>query len=556
MKKKIVGILMFMLLIFATVLPVAGTMNVGKTSNEENNILGLDEVTPNEGLPPESSQLKGDRQDSDWDYWSNPPHMIAMNSGSVCIGTTNPLAKLTVNGYIMADDIYNPGQRYIQLESAGAQTIRATNDLYIDYAGVCHFGVHSGNGKVAIAKTWPQYQLDVGGDIGCTDLYASGNVGIGTTSPTEKLDVAGTAQMTWFKMPTGASDGYVLTSDGSGMGTWQEAPSDGIGGSGTSNYIPKFTDSTTLGDSVIYETGGNVGIGTTNPIAKLTVKGSALYGTIRLIETDDPHDEVHKSLLFIGNEAQDNYTEARMSFGAYGNATPGQGAHNRAMLAALYDPLGGNYGGQFRFKVRHGTTSYHDAITIRATGNVGIDTADPSEKLEVNGNVKATSFFGDGSSLTGVVITESDPIFTASAASGISTGDITNWNTAYGWGDHASAGYDTSDDTWAGTGNVYTTSGNVGIGTNTPEYLLDISGGSDIVAQFSGRVKGADAVNDDEFVTKGQVESSSSTFYTPTETIDPNGNIGDTAWDSNYFYVKTSQGWKRLALETWSVSME
>lgn len=40
--------------------------------------------------------------------------------------------------------------------------------------------------------------------------------------------------------------------------------------------------------------------------------------------------------------------------------------------------------------------------------------------------------------------TESDPIFTASAASGILAGDITNWNTAYGWGDHSTQGYLTS----------------------------------------------------------------------------------------------------------------
>lgn len=40
--------------------------------------------------------------------------------------------------------------------------------------------------------------------------------------------------------------------------------------------------------------------------------------------------------------------------------------------------------------------------------------------------------------------TETDPIFSASAASGIASGDITNWNTAHGWGDHAAAGYLTS----------------------------------------------------------------------------------------------------------------
>ena len=40
---------------------------------------------------------------------------------------------------------------------------------------------------------------------------------------------------------------------------------------------------------------------------------------------------------------------------------------------------------------------------------------------------------------------ETDPVFAASAAAAINTGDVTNWNTAYGWGDHATAGYLTSE---------------------------------------------------------------------------------------------------------------
>lgn len=39
---------------------------------------------------------------------------------------------------------------------------------------------------------------------------------------------------------------------------------------------------------------------------------------------------------------------------------------------------------------------------------------------------------------------ETDPVFTASPAGGITTQNITNWNTAYGWGNHATAGYLTS----------------------------------------------------------------------------------------------------------------
>ena len=41
--------------------------------------------------------------------------------------------------------------------------------------------------------------------------------------------------------------------------------------------------------------------------------------------------------------------------------------------------------------------------------------------------------------------TETDPVFAASAAAGIGSSDITNWNTAYGWGNHANGGYLTAE---------------------------------------------------------------------------------------------------------------
>jgi hypothetical protein len=48
----------------------------------------------------------------------------------------------------------------------------------------------------------------------------------------------------------------------------------GITGSGTANYLAKFTDANTLADSTIYESTGRVGIGTTSPVAKLHVEES------------------------------------------------------------------------------------------------------------------------------------------------------------------------------------------------------------------------------------------------------------------------------------------
>jgi hypothetical protein len=50
-----------------------------------------------------------------------------------------------------------------------------------------------------------------------------------------------------------------------------DAPS--VKGSGTPGQIPIWLDSRTIGDSVITELNGNIGIGTTTPISKLTVKG-------------------------------------------------------------------------------------------------------------------------------------------------------------------------------------------------------------------------------------------------------------------------------------------
>ncbi len=47
--------------------------------------------------------------------------------------------------------------------------------------------------------------------------------------------------------------------------------------------------------------------------------------------------------------------------------------------------------------------------------------------------------------LSGYLTAETDPVFAASPASGIILQNITNWNEAYGWGDHGTAGYLTAE---------------------------------------------------------------------------------------------------------------
>lgn len=77
--------------------------------------------------------------------------------------------------------------------------------------------------------------------------------------------------------------------------------------------------------------------------------------------------------------------------------------------------------------VAEGTTNFYDK-TVSITG----------QNITVNGTYPNFQLTGSAS------VTETDPVFQASAAAGIAAGDITNWDTAYGWGDHSTAGYLTS----------------------------------------------------------------------------------------------------------------
>jgi hypothetical protein len=69
------------------------------------------------------------------------------------------------------------------------------------------------------------------------------------------------------------SNGQVLKYNGT---SWVNDSDAGITGSLTTNYLPKATGATTLGNSLVYDNGTNVGIGTASPGAKLEVYDSTL----------------------------------------------------------------------------------------------------------------------------------------------------------------------------------------------------------------------------------------------------------------------------------------
>ena len=81
----------------------------------------------------------------------------------------------------------------------------------------------------------------------------------------------------------------------------------------------------------------------------------------------------------------------------------------------------------------------------------------------------------------GYLTTETDPVFSASEAASITSTDTSNWDTAYGWGNHASAGYLTSitnsDDNLSITGNQVDLATNIEIaGTLTVQGDLTVNG--------------------------------------------------------------------------------
>jgi hypothetical protein len=70
-----------------------------------------------------------------------------------------------------------------------------------------------------------KYNNLAGTGINISQIYDNGtNVGIATSSPTYKLDVAGTWSFYGLRVASGAMNGYVLTSDAAGIATWKIAP--------------------------------------------------------------------------------------------------------------------------------------------------------------------------------------------------------------------------------------------------------------------------------------------------------------------------------------------
>lgn len=132
--------------------------------------------------------------------------------------------------------------------------------------------------------------------------------------------------------------------------------------------------------------------------------------------------------------------------------------------------------------------------------------------------------------------TETDPFYTGSVASTIIQSDMDHWNDAYGWGNHNAAGYLTSytetDPSWSGsntdTANIWR-NGKVGIGTTTPTGLLHTvgtgTGEGNIVFEGSFKSTGAG---------QAPVSGAGTRFmWYPDKAAIRAGGVSSTQWDSD-----------------------
>lgn len=221
--------------------------------------------------------------------------MCIDRDGKVGIGTTAPGATLTLsdgtdnfdfdvteNALTIKTTTADAADDQAILIDAGNGGLSSTRGAYIHLHGNEH-SLSAGNAIYQCGNLSTSAHLfRKGGGIDAAIITSDGNVGIGQNfiTPQHKLHVSGDAIISgvlYDSTNSSGAAGHVFTSEVGGP-QWKmiEDVLSGVGGDGTANYVPKWIDSDTIGDSLIYDDATNVGIGTTNPQRLLHVNGDAI----------------------------------------------------------------------------------------------------------------------------------------------------------------------------------------------------------------------------------------------------------------------------------------
>jgi hypothetical protein len=283
---------------------------------------------------------------------------------------------------------------------------------------------------------------------------AGGNVGIGTMSPADKLHING-GNITVSGIANCTGTGSVLKTDANGRIVCATITG-GMTGSGTGNYIPKWTGAGTLGNtaSPIYEDGSNnIGIGTTSPNEKLHIVDAT--GKTELNSTSLGASNV---IIQSSYGARTVGTGAALGF-AFPANTDGSNIWEQGRILSTPDNANnGNAAGRMYLQTRYYNGSawdWNNNMILTSNGYVGIGVV-PSQALDVNGHVQLTG----SSRILQIGTSGCQYLYFGGSANNIQyCSNQIQFNTtqSYGFG-------------FLG--------GSVGIGTATPSAKLEISGGS------------------------------------------------------------------------------
>ena len=349
-------------------------------------------------------------------------NFLLSGNGNLGIGTVNPAGNLDVNNsfYTSTGSINIRAQDALlsggQISLAGAGTNRYFK--VDDYQGTLRF-----------------VSQDTVGESPKATILNNGNFGINTSNPNYNLDINGTTRTNSIIISSGASNGYILTSDANGLATWQNSIIFGLP-SGSLGQTLRHNGTNFVSDSLLYNNGTNIGINTINPQSKLDVNG-----TIQSVNFKLTSGATNGYIL--ASDANGLATWQNPSvFGTLPSATNGQ---------------------TIRY---NGATWVSSSLIYNDGSNVGINKTNPIYTLDVAGTIRVNSFIMQTGSASGYVLT--------SDGSGVGT-----WQSVTSFGlPSATAGqtlrYDGTN--WVSNSVIYNDGTNIGIGTNSPSSKFDVNG--------------------------------------------------------------------------------
>lgn len=316
------------------------------------------------------------------DFQTNSVTVMRLNqNGNVGIGTTSPSGKLAVNQDVSNGDTSAFGQPHLKLAANNLVDNTGYVGLTVATSTSDNFGYSVGAQRTSGGEGTFKIKYHNSSIVGVDRfvLLQSGNVGIGTASPSDKLHLSNADALSLIIERTGAAPSLAALRN--------EAAQLKIETNGT-NGIAFLTGTGTPAEKVRINTSGNVGINVTNPLTRFhnvlssagTIAWSPLAGTSAIFESGTSNRN------FVNIVAPSN-GQSELWFG--------------------------NQNDQFRGRVRYDHsndslalwTSSTERLRITSAGNVGIGTTTPGEKLEVDGNIGTITKFKQKGDQAGTPLT-------------------------------------------------------------------------------------------------------------------------------------------------------